>query len=239
LTLNGILAQSSNIGTILASEKIGRDKFLSYLDRFGIGHNTGLNFPGESASLLPKPGTTGWSGTSFPTLAFGQGLSVTALQATTVFATIANDGVRMTPRLIDAYVDPNGTVVPTDASEATRVVSATTAKTIREMLESVVGKEGTAPAAQIPGYRVAGKTGTANKYDEKLHGYHGYTASFIGFAPAEAPQLVVAVMVHNPVNGHFGATVAAPVFREVMMYALAQQRVPPSTTKAPKIPVTW
>ena len=223
----------------MAAEKIGQDAFLKYLDRFGVGHKTGLNFPGESSGKLPTPDSSEWSGTSFPTLAFGQGLSVTALQATSVFATIANDGVRMTPRLIDAYIDPDGSVVPTAPSDATRVVSATTAKTVREMLESVVGKDGTAPAAQIPGYRVAGKTGTANKYNEKLGRYSGYTASFIGFAPAEAPRLVVAVMIQDPVNGHYGATVAAPVFRQVMMYALSQQRVPPSTTKPPKLAVTW
>ena len=105
------------------------------------------------------------------------------------------------------------------------------------MLESVVSKEGTAPAAQIPGYRVAGKTGTANRVDGGK--YKGYTASFIGFAPAEDPKLVVAVMIHNPVNGHFGSTVSGPVFRKVMMYALAQQKIPPSTTKRPKMKVDW
>lgn len=239
LTLNGVLAQSSNIGTILAAERIGPRRFMKYVDRFGLGRPTGLSFPGESPGIIPRLGTASWSGTSFPTLAFGQGLSVTALQATSVFATIANDGVRMTPRLVDAFENPDGSVQHTPASEGTRVVSATTAKTVREMLESVVSKDGTAPAAQIPGYRVAGKTGTANRFDDNSGKYQGYTASFIGFAPAEDPRLVVAVMIHNPVNGHYGSTVSGPVFRKVMMYALAQQKVPPSTTKRPTMKVDW
>ena len=239
LTLNGILAKSSNIGAIQASELIGRDKFLSYLDKFGIGHATGLHFPGESPGIINKPGSDAWSDTSFPTYAFGQGISVTALQVASVYATIANDGVRMTPRLIDGYVDPSGNYSASDPSQGVRVISATTAKTVREMLEGVVSKDGTAPAAQIPGYRVAGKTGTANRFSDTTHGYSGYTASFVGFAPAENPSLVIAVMIHNPVNGHFGSTVSAPVFREVMMYALAQQKIPPSTTKPQPFPVTW
>ena len=239
LTLNGVLAQSSNIGSILAAELIGPRKFMKYVDRFGLGQSTGLNFPGESPGIIPRPGTDSWSGTSFPTLAFGQGLSVTALQATSVFATIANDGVRMTPRLVEAFEGPDGSVRHTPASKGERVVSATTAKTVREMMESVVSTQGTAPAAQIPGYRVAGKTGTANRYDDNSGKYDGYTASFIGFAPAEDPQIVVAVMIHNPVNGHFGSTVSGPVFRKVMMYALAQRKIPPSTTKRPSLKVDW
>ena len=229
LTLNGILAKSSNIGTIQASELIGQKKFLGYLNKFGIGQSTGLHFPGESGGLIPKPGTDSWSDTSFPTLAFGQGLSVTALQATSVFATIANDGVRMTPRLVADSASKPGV----------RVVSATTAATVRQMLESVVSKDGTAPAAQIPGYRVAGKTGTANRFSSKSHGYSGYTASFIGFAPADNPSLVVAVMIHNPRNGHFGSTVSGPVFRQVMMYALAQRKIPPSVSAKRVIAVSW
>ena len=117
-------------------------------------------------------------------------------------------------------------------------MSATTAKTVREMLESVVSKNGTAPAAQIPGYRVAGKTGTANRFDENSGRYQGYTASFIGFAPAEDPQLVVAVMIHNPVNGHYGSTVSGPVFRKVMRYALQARHVPPTGGRVPDLPIT-
>ena len=240
LTLTGVLAQSSNMGTILASEKIGQSKWLEYAKKFGIGQSSGLHFPGEASGILPNPKDANqWSDTTFPTLAFGQGYSVTALQVASVYSTIANDGVRMTPRLIDSYVSPDGTVTQTPASTSTRVVSATTAQTVREMLESAVGPEGTAPNAKIPGYRVAGKTGTANRFSDKTGGYSGFTASLAGFAPAENPSLVVAVMIHNPKNGHWGSTVAAPVWKTVMTYALAQQKVPPSTTQPAKLPVTW
>lgn len=237
LTLNGVLAKSSNMGSILAAEAIGEKKFYGYLKKFGIGDFTGMNFPGESAGLLPA--LKDWSGTTFPTLAFGQGLSVNAIQAASVFATIANDGVRMKPRLIAGYVGNDGKFEPNSPVPGVKVVSAATAKTVREMLESVVSADGTAPDAQIAGYRIAGKTGTANKYDAATRGYSGYTASFIGMAPAENPSLVIAVMIHNPVNGHFGSTVAGPVFKKIMTYALAQQKIPPTKTRPPKIPVGW
>lgn len=240
LTLNGILAKSSNIGSIQASELIGEKKWLKYAKKFGIGEKSGLNFPGETGGLLPdRDNPNQWSGTTFPTLAFGQGYSVNALQVASIYSTIANDGVRMTPRLVDGFQSPDGTYAQTPVSKGTRVVSATTAKTVREMLESVVGPDGTAPSAKIAGYRVAGKTGTANRFSDTTGGYSGYTASFVGFAPAEKPSLVVAVMIHNPKNGHFGSTISAPVFKTVMMYALAQQKIAPSTTKQPKIAVEW
>lgn len=240
LTLNGVLAKSSNIGTILASEMIGQDKFYSYLKRFGIGDVTGMNFPGESGGILPDPKDPNrWSGTTFPTLAFGQGLSVNAVQAASVYATIANDGVRVKPRLISSYSDKTGKVEYTKASDGVQVISKETAKTVREMLMSVVSEEGTAPQAQIEGYQIAGKTGTANKYDDKTGGYSGYTASFIGLAPGNNPELIVAVMIHNPVNGHFGSTVSGPVFKQVMTYALAHQKIPPVDTPKPEIPISW
>lgn len=240
LTLNGVLAKSSNIGTIMASELIGQDKFYDYLKRFGMGELTGLNFPGESGGLLPDPTNPNqWSGTTFPTLAFGQGLSLNAVQAASVYATIANDGVRVSPRLISSYSRNDGTVEYANQANSVRVVTAKTAKTIREMLMSVVSDQGTAPQAQIPGYQIAGKTGTANKYSEVTGGYSGYTASFIGIAPGNNPELVVAVMIHDPVNGHYGSTISGPVFKQVMTYALAHEKIPPTDTAPPQIPVNW
>ena len=240
LTLNGVLAKSSNIGTIMASELIGQDKFYEYLKRFGIGDMSGLNFPGESGGLLPDPTNPNqWSGTTFPTLAFGQGLSVNAVQAASVYATIANDGVRVQPRLISSYSRSDGTIEYAKEPQSVQVVSPQTAKTVREMLMSVVSDQGTAPQAQIPGYQIAGKTGTANKYSEITGGYSGYTASFIGIAPGNNPELIVAVMIHDPVNGHYGSTISGPVFKQVMTYALAHQKIPPTDTPQPQIPVTW
>jgi cell division protein FtsI (penicillin-binding protein 3) len=240
LTLNGILAQSSNIGTIMASELIGQDKFYEYLQRFGIGQKTGMNFPGESAGILPDPDNPNqWSGTTFPTLAFGQGLSLNAIQAASVYATIANDGVRVQPKLISSYESNDGRIEYAKPAESVRVITPETAKTLREMLMSVVSEEGTAPQAQIAGYQIAGKTGTANKYSEITGGYSGYTASFIGIAPGNNPELIVAVMIHDPVNGHYGSTISGPVFKQVMTYALAHQKIPPLDTPPPQIPVTW
>jgi cell division protein FtsI (penicillin-binding protein 3) len=240
LTLTGVLATSSNIGTILASESIGEKKFYQYLKKFGVGQTTGMNFPGESPGKLPDINNENeWSDTTFPTLAFGQGLSVNAVQATSVFATIANDGVRVLPRLIAGYSNSEGVYEPSRVDEGVRVVSANTAKTVREMLESVVSESGTGRNLQIPGYRVGGKTGTANKYDEATGGYSGYTSSFIGMAPAENPALVMSVSIHNPKTSTFGSVVAGPVFKKVMTYALAYKKVPPSTTKPPKLPVEW
>jgi cell division protein FtsI (penicillin-binding protein 3) len=237
LTLNGVLAKSSNIGTIMAAERIGGDTLYSYLKKFGIGEPTGLRFPGESEGYVPPP--TKWSATSFGTIAFGQGLSVTAVQAASVFATIANDGVRVEPTLVAGFTGSDGTYQAAPAADSTRVVSVSTAQTVRQMLESVVSAEGTAPKAAIPGYRVAGKTGTANRIDDSCGCYRGYTASFIGMAPADNPTLVVAVFLQNPRNGHFGGVLAGPVFKKVMTFGLEHGRTPPTGTARPRIPVTW
>jgi cell division protein FtsI (penicillin-binding protein 3) len=237
LTLTGVLARSSNIGTILASEKIGAAKLYKYLKLFGIGETSGMNFPGESAGDIPA--LANWSGTSFPTIAFGQGLSVTAVQAASVFATIANGGVRVAPSLIEGTTDGNGNFFAPPTPVSVRVVSAATAATLRTMLESVVSEQGTAPLARIPGYRVAGKTGTASRVDPTCRCYRGYTASFIGMAPADAPRLVVAVFLQNPRNGHFGGQIAAPVFQRVMTYALQVLGIPPTGTSPPTLPTVF
>ena len=171
-------------------------------------------------------------------MAFGQGYSVTAMQATDVFATIANDGVRVTPNVVAGLVDSNGIYTPSKPSTQTRVISAITAQTIRTMLEGVVSNEGTAPAAEIPGYQVAGKTGTAMRVDAKCGCYRGYTASFIGMAPAQAPQYVVSVVIQNPHGLYFGGEIAAPVFKKVMSFVLQSKQVEPIALKDPAYPLT-
>lgn len=237
LTFAGVLAKSSNIGTILASEKIGSRTLYSYLKKFGIAEPSGLSFPGESRGLLPE--LKDWSGTTFPTVAFGQGLSVNALQATSVFATIANGGVRMQPRLVAATTQADGALEQTPPSAGVQVVSQKTARAVSDMLESVVSEEGTAPMAKIPGYRVAGKTGTANRVDPACGCYRGYTASFIGFAPADAPQLVVSVALQAPKRGHYGGRLGGPVFKKVMSFALQERAVAPTGTKPPRMRLSW
>ncbi|MGE9809013.1 MULTISPECIES: penicillin-binding transpeptidase domain-containing protein [unclassified Janibacter] len=235
LTFAGALAQSSNTGIILAGEQVGTATLEKYYRTFGLGSKTGLNFPGESAGLLPK--TEDMDGSQRYTVMFGQGLSVTAIQAAGVFQTIANDGVRLPPRLISGIGNEDGGYDEVAAPKGERVVSTKTARAVNTMLEGVVTDEGTAPEARIPGYRVAGKTGTADRYDDTVGGYSGKTASFIGFAPADDPELVVSVILQRPIKGYFGGTVAAPVFKDVMTYALQALQVPPTPedSKAPKL----
>ncbi|WP_270888972.1 peptidoglycan D,D-transpeptidase FtsI family protein [Pedococcus sp. 5OH_020] len=231
LTFAGVLAQSSNIGTILAGEKVKAATMYDYFRKFGLGQTSGMGFPGEGPGLLTN--VKDWNGSQRYTVLFGQGLSVNALQAAGVFQTIANGGVRIAPRLVAATADGRGGFTPASRPAPVTVVSPTTAKKVRDMLEGVVGKEGTAPEAKIDGYRVAGKTGTADRYDAKVGGYSGKTASFIGFAPADDPQIVVAVTLQRPIKGYFGGVVAGPVFHDVMTYALQELQIPPTGTKSP------
>jgi len=238
LTMTGVLAKSSNIGTIQAAELIGAEKFNDYLTKFGVGQETGMQFPGESKGRLPK--LEKWSGTSFPTFAFGQGYMVSAVQIASMYATIANDGVRMNPSLIEGYVMPNGEYQTSAPTTRTEVMSVAAAKTLREMMETVVSDEGTAPLAEIPGYRVAGKTGTAEVVDPICKCYsNDVIASFIGMAPAENPEIVVAVAIHKPRNGRWGGSLAGPVFKEVAQYSLKQLNIPPSNGKPTGYPVEW
>jgi cell division protein FtsI (penicillin-binding protein 3) len=245
LTLNGILAESSNIGTDLTSLQLAPDNMAErnailydYFSAFGLGRSSGLGLPGESPGILAP--AADWNHSQQYTVAFGQGLAVNAIQATSVYATIADEGVRVTPTLVKGYVGPDGTYTPAPASARTQVVSADTAKQVSEMMESVVSDQGTGTSAEIAGYRVAGKTGTANRFVASCGGYCGYTASFIGFAPADSPQLVIGVFVEGPQGAnHFGGSVAAPVFQKVMAFGLQQQGVPPTGTASPDLPITW
>ncbi len=221
--LTTALARSSNIGMILAAESVGGEALYDYMRRFGIGQPSGLGFPGETSGFLPAPAD--WSGTTFPTLAFGQGFSVNAVQAASVFATIANDGVRIAPSLVKAEVPREGV----------RVISEGTARSIRDMLATVVEVGGTAPMAAIAGYDVGGKTGTAQAIDPECRCYDGDTiGSFIGMAPIDAPELVVAVTIVRPSVQQFGGELAGPVFKEIMTYALQARQVAPVPGPAPE-----
>jgi cell division protein FtsI (penicillin-binding protein 3) len=236
LTTSGILAVSSNTGTIQVGETLSHDTLFNYLRMFGIGTKTGSGLPGESAGIL-RP-VSDWSGTTAPTVAFGQGYSVTAMQATSVFATIANNGVRVSPTVIAGTSDASGHFTPTATRTSTRVISEDTAIKLRLMMESVVSPEGTAPSAAIPGYRVAGKTGTAMRYEASTGGYTGYTASFIGFAPADVPRYVISVTLQDPHNGHYGGSLCGPVFKKVMSFVLQSEHVAPTGTKVLPVALT-
>ena len=228
LTTSGILAESSNTGSIQVGELLSHDVLYSYLTKFGVGTKTGSGLPGESAGILPK--VASWSGTTAPTVAFGQGYSLTALQATSIFATIANDGVRVSPTVIAGTSDASGNFTPAAGRTSQRVISAETAQTMRLMMESVVSANGTAPTAAIPGYRVAGKTGTAMRVDDSCGCYRGYTASFIGFAPADKPAYVISVTIQDPKGLHWGGALGGPVFKKVMTFVLQSRHIAPTGT---------
>lgn len=236
LTASGILAVSSNTGTIKIGESMSNDTLHRYLTKFGIGVKTGSGLPGESSGIF-RP-VSDWSGTTAPTVAFGQGYSVTAMQATSVFATIANNGVRVSPTVIAGTSDASGHFTPAGNRSTTRVVSEDTAVKLRIMMESVVTANGTAPSAAIPGYRVAGKTGTAMRYEDATGRYSGYTASFIGFAPADAPRYVISVTIQDPKNGHYGGALGGPVFKKVMTFVLQSKHVAPTGTKILPVALT-
>jgi cell division protein FtsI (penicillin-binding protein 3) len=238
MTLADILAYSSNIGAIKVAKLLGPNRLYAYLRRFGLTETTGLGFPGESSGILPP--TKQWSGTSMGTIPIGQGIAVTPLQMAAVYATIANGGLWVKPRLVAATVGPDGVRHDVPPSPSRRVVSEETSAMVSKMLAYAVDV-GTGVAAQIPGYWVAGKTGTARKVNEAGTGYlvGKYVASFIGYVPASRPALVIAAVLDEPVSV-YGGVAAAPLFRDVARFALgrlqiapaAKLRVPPHAVKA-------
>ncbi|WP_308294999.1 penicillin-binding transpeptidase domain-containing protein [Streptomyces sp. NK08204] len=245
LTLNGVLARSSNIGTILAAGQLGRTQpeanrvLYSYLHKFGIGRYTGLGFPGETPGILAPAAK--WSTSQQYTIPFGQGFSINAMQAASVYSTIANGGVRVEPTLVRGTKGADGRFTPAPKPERTRVVSEKTAKALAQMLESVVDDEhGTGIKARIPGYRVAGKTGTANRVDPATGKYHGYTSSFAGFAPADNPRITVYCAIQNATSGnYFGGQICGPIYKQVMEFALKTLQIPPTGAKAANLPVDY
>ena len=236
LTTTGLLAVSSNTGAIQIGQSLGQDLLYKYLTKFGLGRSTNSKLPGESPGLILP--LDKWTESTLPTNSFGQGYSVTALQATSVFATIANDGVRVPPTVVAGTTDANGNYSKASQSNAERVISAQTAQQMRAMLESVVSDNGTAPSAAIPGYRVAGKTGTAQRYNEKCGCYSGYTASFIGFAPADQPRFVVSVTIQDPSGMHWGGALGGPVFKKVMSFTLQSKGIAPTEGTLKTYPLT-
>jgi cell division protein FtsI (penicillin-binding protein 3) len=233
MTLAGVLAKSSNVGTLLAAERIDKEAFREYLDAFGLGARPGLGLPGESAGRLPKE----WADLTRDTIAFGQGVSVSTMQMATAYATIANGGLRLPARLVDATIDADGTETAAATGAPIRVVSEQTAAAVTLMMEAVMGEDGTGHRAAIDGYRVAGKTGTAQRVNPSCGCYEGYNSSFMGFAPADDPRYVVVVSVLNPRNGNSGGALAGPVFADVMGFTLAHMGVAPSGAESPDVPL--
>ena len=233
LTLPGILAYSSNVGTIKIADLLGAQRLYEYQRRFGLGEATGMGVPGEAEGLVQPP--ENWSGTSYGSIPIGAGVAVTPAQMTSVYAAIANDGLWVQPHLVRQTVKPDGTTLEGPAPATRRVLSPVNAAALRQMLEAVVVAPGaTGRSAAIAGYRVAGKTGTGQKV-ENGHYVPGEVASFIGMAPADAPRYVISVFAHTP--GGTGGVVAGPSFAEMMEFTLRHYRVAPTGTKPPKLRV--
>lgn len=233
MTLAGIVAKSSNVGTVLAAESIDKDTFRDYLEKFGLGSKPGLGLPAETAGNLPDD----WSDLTRDNIAFGQGVSVNAVQMASAYATIANGGVRVDPTLVAATIGPDGEETPTDPGTPTRVVSEDTANAVTSLMEAVMAPDGTGKPALVEGYRVAGKTGTAQRVDPACGCYSGYNSSFMGFAPADDPEYVVVVSLMDPSAGNSGGALAGPAFSDIMRFALEQGGVAPSGTEAPRLPL--
>lgn len=240
LTLTGVIAKSSNIGILLAADEFSPRQLHRYLSTFGLGSKTGIGFAGESPGLLPP--WQSWQQINQDTIAFGQGVSVSALQMAAAVNTIANDGVLVTPSLVKgSATTAYGETVGSDTATTRRVISRSAAQQTTEMMEAVTDpEEGTAPLAAIEGYRVAGKTGTAQRVGADGLGYDGtFTVSFAGFAPADDPRFLVYVVIHDPRNGGGGGTVGGPVFHKIMTYVLRKYAVPPTGAAAPDNPLEW
>jgi cell division protein FtsI (penicillin-binding protein 3) len=231
LTVRQILAQSSNVGAIKIGQKLGKSLYYHYMSAFGFGSLTGVDLPGETPGLMRRP--KGWSALSLPVLSLGQEVSVTPIQFATAFAAVANGGNLMRPHVIRSLRTPDGMQArDTGPVVVRRVISESTARTLLEMLTSVVD-EGTGKEAAVPGYAVAGKTGTAQKVDPATgrYSHRKIVASFVGAVPAEEPRLVILVMIDEPETLRWGGSIAAPTFREIARDALKYLRVPPSTPR--------
>ncbi|WP_395694697.1 peptidoglycan D,D-transpeptidase FtsI family protein [Nocardioides sp.] len=240
LTMAGAIAQSSNIATVLAADRFKRGQLYDYLRKFGLGQPTDIGVRGETQGLLPAKSS--WTHQTQDRIAFGQSLSVNGMQMAAAINTIANGGVRVSPSLIEgSATTDDGTLVGTDHTTERRVVSPQAARAMTQMMERVVDPDaGVAPAAQVPGYVVAGKTGTAQAVGADCACYDGtFDVSFAGFAPADDPRFTVYVVIKNPRNGGGGGSTAGPVFSRIMSYALKRYAIPPTGAKPSRLPTTW
>ncbi len=221
LTVAQILAQSSNVGAVTIGLELGAEKYSRWINRFGFGHRTGLDFPGEERGIVPT--LEEYSGSTMGNLPLGQGLSVTPIQMMAAYAAIANGGVLRDPRLIKS-IDGE----PVEVDPGRRVIAEKHAEEIAVMLEGVLAPGGTASEVTVPGYTLAGKTGTAEKAVNGGYSKTRFVASFMGFAPAENPQLLVGVIVDEPAGGdYYGGSVAAPAFGEIASFALPYLGIAP------------
>lgn len=240
-TTTGVFGKSSNVGTLMLAERVGQERFAEMLKKFGLGQRTGVGLPGESAGLVPP--IHQWSGSSFSNLPIGQGLSMTLLQMAGMYQAIANDGVRVPPRILKATIAPDGTRTEEERPEGVRVVSPQTARTVRNMFRSVVQRDpmgeqqGTGPAAAVEGYQIAGKTGTAQQINPACGCYFSdvYWITFAGMATVDDPRYVIGIMMdapHRAADGSPGSS-AAPLFHNIASWLLQRENVPLSPPGTP------
>jgi len=226
MSFEEVMLHSSNVGAIRVGLSLGDDRFYRYIRRFGFGERTGIQLPGETSGMLRR--TSRWSQVSAPSIAIGQEIGVTPLQVVTAFATIANGGARVAPRIVDRVVDSKGDVVyQWQRSEAVRAISEKTAAVLNEILKAVVAR-GTGENAALEEHIVAGKTGTAQKAVRGGYSPDRFVASFGGYVPADRPRLAILVVIDEPKGAEYGGTVAAPVFKEIAEPVLHYLGVPPS-----------
>jgi len=242
-TTTGVFGKSSNVGTLMLAQRIGPQRYADMLQKFGLGQRTGVGLPGESAGLVPP--IDQWSGSTFSNLPIGQGLSMTLLQMTGMYQAIANDGVRVPPRIIKTTIAADGTHTDEPRPAGERVVSPQTAQTVRQMLRATVQhdprgvQQGTGPLAAVEGYQVAGKTGTAQQINPGCGCYYDnvYWITFAGMAPADNPRYVVGIMADNPqrtAEGQPGTTMA-PLFHNIAAWLLQRENVPLSPDPGPML----
>jgi cell division protein FtsI (penicillin-binding protein 3) len=242
-TTTGIFGKSSNVGTLMLAQRIGPERYADMLNKFGLGQRTGVGLPGESAGLVPP--IDQWSGSTFANLPIGQGLSMTLLQMTGMYQTIANDGLRIPPRIIKTTIAPDGSRKDEPRPDGVRVVSPQTAQTVRHMLRATLQRDptgvqqGTGWQGAVDGYQIAGKTGTAQQINPGCGCYYDnvYWITFAGMAPADDPRYVIGIMADNPqhtADGQQGTTMA-PLFHNIAAWLLQRENVPLSPDPGPPL----
>lgn len=241
-TTTGIFAKSSNVGTLMLADECGQDRYSALLTKLGLGQRTGVGLSGESAGQVPPRNQ--WSGSTFGNLPIGQGLSMTVLQMAAMYQTVANDGVRVPPRIVAARITPDGKRIAEPRPKPVRVVSAKTAKTVRDMFRAVVQKapvpnSGTGVPAALPGYQISGKTGTAQQIENGKYSDQYYWITFAGILPADSPRFVVGIVIDRPhyVGGPPEGKTAAPLFHDIASYLAQRYNIPLSKEQSPIVPL--
>ncbi|MET0695723.1 MAG: penicillin-binding protein 2 [Propionibacteriaceae bacterium] len=236
LLMRGVVARSSNIGTILMTRQMRTQQLRDYLASFGLGSRTGIELPSESPGILPKGTMPDYTRDQ---IAFGQAVSVTGVQEAAAIAGIINGGLYQPPTVIKGATDTAGNAVPVDRRPSRQIVSAQTSAGVRDLMRAVVDSPNGQKNLSLKNYQSGGKTGTAQRADSDCHCYKGYVTSYVGFAPLNDPQILTYVVVNNPRKGDTGTGVAAPVYKDIMNLALPRYSVEPNTKKLKAKPIEY